>query len=404
VYAAREKSGVLFDLLDTFLQESGEVQLRLTEDFSEHPVWRAGLRTAFGDTLGQIDLLGEGLQLVRERLESGKRSEELMPMLNEMRAVIRRLQNAGDGLRRALDPGNREPTVRWIEAKGRDRAVSASAVPLDLAPILREDLFKRSVTTVVTSATLATDGRFEFLTTRLGLDDPELEPRTGIFPSPFKYREQAVLAVPSDAPAPNVDASGHFAALARITMDLATASNGGMFVLFTSHRDVRAMASELRARGVERRWPILVHGDESRDALLGRFRDSGGAVLLGTSSFWEGVDVPGDALRALLIAKLPFRVPTEPITAAHCEAISERGGDPFADYMLPHAALRLKQGFGRLIRTNLDRGVVVVADPRVVTKAYGRRLLEGLPPARRIVGRWSDLLPELQSFYDVARR
>jgi len=302
-------------------------------------------------------------------------------------------------LRRTLDPGNREPTVRWIEAKGRDRAVSASAVPLDLAPILREDLFKRSVTTVVTSATLATDGRFGFLSTRLGLDDPELEPFTGIFPSPFKYREQAILAVPSDVPAPNVNASGHFAALARVTMDLASAANGGMFVLFTSHRDIRAMATELRSRGFDRRWPLLVHGDESRDTLLSRFREAGKAVLLGTASFWEGVDVPGDALRALLIAKLPFRVPTEPITAAHCEAIEARGGDSFRDYMLPHASLRLKQGFGRLVRSSSDRGVVVIADPRVVTKNYGRGMLEGLPPARRIVGRWSDLLGKIREFY-----
>src|SRR4029079_17368329 len=213
-----------------------------------------------------------GLQLVRERLESGKRSEELMPLLNEMRAVIRRLQNAGDGVRRALDPGNREPTVRWIEAKGRDRAVSASAVPLDLAPILREDLFKRAKTTVVTSATLAADGRFDFLAARLGLDDPELEPQTGIYPSPFKFREQAILAVPRDVPPPNVDATRHFNAVARITVDLAEASDGGMFVLFTSHKDIRAMAAELRTRGVDRRWLLLVHGDESRDALLGRFR------------------------------------------------------------------------------------------------------------------------------------
>ena len=150
-------------------------------------------------------------------------------------------------------------------------------------------------------------------------------------------------------PAPNVDAAGHFRA--RRAHDARSRRGGG-------RRDVRAVHEpSRRARdgrpsfaraGSERRWPVLVHGDESRDALLARFRDAGRAVLLGTASFWEGVDVPGDALRALLIAKLPFRVPTEPITAAHCEAITARGGDPFREYMLPHASLRLKQGFGRL--------------------------------------------------------
>src|SRR5213082_608616 len=240
---------------------------------------------------------------------------------------------------------------------------------------------------------------FDFLGKRLGLTEPDVTPRTGLFPSPFRYREQALLAIATDIPAPNVDASGHQITSARLALDLAAAADGGMFVLFTSHRDVRAMAAELRARGLERRWPILVHGDETRDTLLSRFRDSGGAVLLGTSSFWEGVDVPGDALRALLIAKLPFRVPTEPITAAHCEAIVARGGDAFKEYMLPHAALRLKQGFGRLVRTAADRGVVVLADPRVVTKNYGRGLIEGLPPARRIVGRWSEIVGQVRDFY-----
>jgi ATP-dependent DNA helicase DinG len=401
VHAVREKSGLLFDLLDTFLQESGESVVRLTDEFAEHPIWRAGLRVALSDTVGEIELLSQGLQLVRERIEGGKRPDEsLMPLLNEMRAVTRRLQMAGDGLKAALDPPRGAQTVRWIEMKGRDRAVSVSTVPLDLAPILREDLFKRAETTIVTSATLATDGKFEFLSARLGLTD-DYEPLTGIFPSPFEYREQAILAVPSDIPAPNVNASGHFTAVARATLDLAQAANGGMFVLFTSHKDVRAMAAELRARGVDRRWPLLVHGEELRDTLLSRFRESGGAVLLGTASFWEGVDVPGDALRALLIAKLPFRVPSEPITAANCEAIEARGGDSFKEFMLPHAALRLKQGFGRLIRTAADRGVVVLADPRVVTKNYGRGLLDGLPPARRLVGRWSDMLPELQRFYQI---
>jgi ATP-dependent DNA helicase DinG len=400
VHAVRDKSGMLFDLLETYLQESGQAVVRLTDDFADHPIWTAGLRLALQETVSEIELLAEGLQTVRERIESMNRSEEtVMPLLNEMRAVTRRLQLAGDGLTRALRPARGDKSVRWIETKGRDRAVSVSTVPLDLAPILRDDLFKRATTTIVTSATLATDGRFDFLTARLGLDDPELEPRTGIYPSPFKYRDQAILAIPSDAPAPNVNATGHFNAVGRITIDLAAAANGGMFVLFTSHKDVRTMASELRARGFERRWPLLVHGEETRDQLLARFRESGSAILLGTASFWEGVDVPGDALRALLIAKLPFRVPSEPITAANCEAIEARGGDSFREYMLPHAALRLKQGFGRLVRTAADRGVVVIADPRVVTKSYGRGLLDGLPPARRLIGRWSELLGDVRGFY-----
>lgn len=401
---ARNKSSTLFDFLETFLASSGEPVLRLTADFAEHSIWKAGLRVALEDTLSQIETLADGLDLVRERLESAERQDEsVMMLINEIRAVTRRLQNAGDGLRRALDPPvDDDPAIRWIETRGRERAASVTTVPLDLAPILREDLFRRATTTIVTSATLATDGRFDFLTARLGLDDDELEPRTGIYPSPFRYQRQAILAIARDVPPPNVDGAGHFAALARITHDLAEASDGGMFVLFTSHRDVRAMASELRARGAEKRWAVLVHGDDTRDALLGRFRDSGRAILLGTSSFWEGVDVPGDALRALLIAKLPFRVPTEPITAANCEAISERGGDPFVEYMLPHAALRLKQGFGRLIRSGTDRGVVVIADPRVVTKAYGRALIDGLPPAGRLVGAWTELLPAIQDFYASA--
>jgi ATP-dependent DNA helicase DinG len=401
VQAARDKSSRIFDLLELFLQESGESVVRLTDQFAEHSIWDAGLRIALQDTLGEIQLLADGLELVRERLESGKKDldEAVMSLVNEMRAVTRRLQTAGDGLQRALDPRGGEPTVRWIETRGREKAASVSTVPLDLAPILREDLFKRSTTTVITSATLAADGRFEFLAKRLGLDDPEVEPRTGIYPSPFNYREQAILAVPSDVPPPNLNASAHFTAVTRMTEEIADAADGGMFVLFTSHRDIRSMAVELRARGFERRWPLLVHGEETRDTLLARFRETGRAVLLGTASFWEGVDVPGDALRALLIAKLPFRVPTEPITAAHCEAIEARGGNAFRDYMLPHASLRLKQGFGRLVRSSVDRGVVVIADPRVVTKSYGRAMLEGLPPARRVVGRWNDLLPGIKRFY-----
>lgn len=402
VHAAREKGTLAFDLLDTLLAESGAPVLRLGDDFDQHPVWSAGLDAALTDLLREIALLRDGLELVRERLEIDASSREATaPLLAEIRGVARRLEALGDGLQRALrPPPDDEPTVRWLEVRGRERNVAATAVPLDIAPILRDDLFTRVDTTVVTSATLATGERFDFLANRLGLDEPGVLPHTAIFPSPFDYASRAILAVPTDVPAPNVDGAGHFRAVMRVVLDLATASDGGMFVLFTSHKDVRAAASELRARGIDRRWPLLVHGEDARDALLRRFRDSGRAVLLGTASFWEGVDVSGHALRALVLAKLPFRVPTEPLTAAHCEAIDARGGDSFSEFMLPHAGLRLKQGFGRLIRTNTDRGVVVLCDARVVTKGYGRSLLASLPPARRVIGRWEAIRGQVESFYE----
>ena len=401
VYGAREKGSRVFDILEAMLKQSSQPVMRLTEDFARHPVWAFGLRAALDDALGEIALLEDGLRLVRERLEADStRRDAVATLLSEMRGVTRRLEALGDGLRRALEPPKEaEPSVRWLELKGREANVAATVVPLDLAPILREDLFRRVDTVVLTSATLADDNGFRFLATRLGLDDPALAPMTGVYASPFQYPRQAILAIPTDIPAPNADAPGHLQAVVRAALDVAEASDGGIFVLFTSHRDVRLSATELRARGIERRWPLLVHGDDGRDALLRRFRESGRAVLLGTASFWEGIDVPGRALRGLVLAKLPFRVPTEPLTAAHCEEIEKRGGDSFRDYMLPNAALRLKQGFGRLIRTATDQGTVVLCDPRVVTKSYGRGLLSGLPPARRVVGPWERVIEEIRVFH-----
>lgn len=402
---AREKGEAVFDFLDAVLHDSEAPVLRVQEDFASHRVWNAGLRATLDDTLTEIGLLSEGLQVIRDRLDADANlADVLQPVMGEIRGVVRRLENAGDALRLTLSPeDDAAPMVRWLETRGRERNVAATAVPLDLAPVLRGDLFRRSTTTILTSATLSSEGRFDFLRGRFGLDEPDVEPECGAYPSPFDYASQALLVIPSGTVAPNVDASAHFAFVMEALWDLLEASDGGTFALFTSHRDVRRAADVLRERGGERRWPLLVHGADSRDVLLRRFRDSDRGVLLGTSSFWEGVDVPGDALRALLIARIPFKVPTDPLTAAHCEAILARGGDPFTEYMLPHAALRLKQGFGRLIRSSTDRGAIVLADPRVATKGYGQMLLESLPPARQVHGEWPDLRLALRKFFGAGR-
>jgi ATP-dependent DNA helicase DinG len=418
--AARQSAERLFDLLDGWMTRQSDSQVRLTDSFDDDNVWREGLSIALDDMLRDLDTLGDGLILVRERLESDEgRAEALGTVMGELRGVIRRLESAGDALRGALRPTYDEhQRIRWIEARGgkgvrdgdgdgaesseRQRHVGVASVPLDLAPILREDLFRKIETCVVTSATLAVgpEGEgFSFIAKRLGLDEDDVEPVTAALDSPFDFASQAILAIPTDLPAPAAGDRAHLERTVEVAVDLIRAAKGGVFVLFTSHRDVRDGARLLREAGLDSDWPLLVHGEDSRDSTLKRFRAHGNAVLVGTASFWEGVDVPGRALRGLVLAKIPFRVPSEPITAAHCEAIEAAGGDAFGGYMVPHAALRLKQGFGRLIRSKKDHGAVVICDPRVVKKSYGADLLAGLPPAKRIEGPWAKLRTELEAFY-----
>lgn len=404
VETARSRGAAIFDLLEIFLRESGQPVVRLTDDFETHAVWRAGLGAALDDFTRESAYLTDNIGVIRQRLESEAiRDEALSALVSELRAAGRRLEGMAAAIYGALSPGSdAHHRIRWVESKGKEGNVAITWVPLDLAPILRDDLFDRMKTTIVTSATLSTNGSFEFLASRLGVNGLGIPPVTESFPSPFDFGKQALLGVPTDTPPPNVDPAAHFRAVLRMIVEFTAAADGGIFALFTSHRDVRQAAVELRALGMGADRPLLVHGEEPRDTLLARFRESERALLLGTSSYWEGVDVAGHALRGLLIARLPFRVPTEPVTAAHCEAIAERGGDPFGEYMVPHAALRLKQGFGRLIRSTTDRGAIIIADPRVVTKSYGKALLEALPPARRILVDWNELSRQLREFYAVS--
>ena len=242
--------------------------------------------------------------------------------------------------------------------------------PLDVSRPIREAFLDPKDTVVFTSATLATEGSFDYVRGRLGVQGAD-ELAVG---SPFDYERAALLILPTDVPEPNDPGYGSRAADA--IADMAEALGGRTLVLFTSHAQLRFVSGAIRTRMERARVTVLAQGvDGSRTRLLQRFRGSERALLLGTSSFWEGIDVPGDALSALVIARLPFPVPVDPVFAAR----SEQFDAPFTEYAVPQAVLRFKQGFGRLIRSRTDRGVVLVLDRRIVSKFYGAAFVNSIP-------------------------
>ncbi len=290
------------------------------------------------------------------------------PTRENVLQVARRADRMRDALGSLEAPGH----VSWTLGSGRSRSVGSS--PIDVAPLLRERLHMRVPCVVFTSATLTTGGDFKFLKQRLGI---ETEVSEEVVESPFRYEEQAALYAPSHLPDPR--SSEYVDAAAKEILELIRLSDGGAFVLCTSLRMMRLFAKRVGDE-LDHEW--FVQGDAPKQTLLDRFRDLGNAVLFATASFWEGVDVPGSALRLVIIDKLPFEVPSDPIVAARCERLEEAGESSFMRYLVPAAALSLKQGFGRLIRTTRDRGVVAILDSRIRRRGYGKVFLRSLPPAR----------------------
>ena len=283
--------------------------------------------------------------------------------------LVRRSGELRDDLRFLMRCGDSE-YVYFVEFRGRGVFLRAS--PIDVSAIIRELLLEKMHTTVLTSATLAVDGTFDYIRDRLGIRHAA-EVR---LPSEFDFAEQAILYLPPRMPDPR---SEHFAmAAGREVIEILRRTEGRAFVLFTSYATMRAVQA-IAEMAVN--YPILAQGTAPRSQLLKEFRKTPHAVLFATSSFWQGVDVAGDALSCVIVDKLPFASPGDPITAARIEQVRARGGDPFAEYQVPLAILALQQGLGRLIRHRRDRGVMAVLDPRLRTKGYGRRFIASLPPA-----------------------
>ena len=349
------------------------------------------LQRQLAELAARLDDIGAGLPAGNSRRDFAQLSDRSVELLTDLPAefneLARQLEALGAGAgcascqRRAtalsatltvLMQVLPDAGVRWVEAG--NIGWSLQFTPFEIAARLREFIEGRPCSWVFTSATLAIGADFSHFATRIGLPDA----RTLLIDSPFDYRRQALIYLPQGMPPPQApDYSEAF--IARCA-PLLEASGGRAFLLYTSYRALAEGLEALQRRFPDPPFPVLVQGQAPREVLLTQFRELGNAVLLATASFWEGVDVKGEALSLVAIDKLPFAAPDDPLLAARLEGIRRKGGNPFRDYQLPQAVLALKQGAGRLIRDVDDFGVILIADPRVRTKAYGKAFLEALPP------------------------
>jgi ATP-dependent DNA helicase DinG len=354
---------------DQFFQLFGASEGRT--GFREHGLFLEKYGEQYRNFLRAIELIGLELQLVKNA------PEEVIPLYRRSRELSGKLQFWMESVEKSF--------VYWVERRGRGCFLQAT--PIDVSTVLDEKLFSRVSSVILTSATLAVSGEFAFTEGRLGLR----QSRTLIVDGHFDYQKQALLYVPQKLPDPRTPAFS--LAAADEIVKILEFSRGRAFVLFTSYQQMRIVHDRV-SLAIE--YPTLLQGTGPRSALLEEFRATPNCVLFATSAFWQGVDVQGEQLSCVIIDKLPFAVPSDPVVEARVTAIREEGGNPFYDYQIPQAALALKQGFGRLIRSRSDRGVLVMLDNRITKQRYGQVFFDSLPDYAFTTG-----IEDVERFFNV---
>lgn len=371
---------------------------RVDDAYEQHAEWidivEPQLRHLYGGLERGTGLLLRLMESMGDHRLPEAQAQPLLDVARAHRRLVRHTEQLA-GFLKPVRPEGGEAHVRWLELahrRGSSPSAQVRAAPIDVAATLRRMLWEPLPGIACTSATLSVGGSFQFFKDRHGLDSPT----EAVLPSPFNHFEQAILGMPTDLPSP--EHPDYLARTARVIVEAVEISGGGAFVLCTSYRAVDTYAAALRSL-LPDHVPVLAQGTVGRSVLLERFRQHPSAVLVGTDSFWEGVSVKGHQLRLVILPRLPFRVPTDPLSQARQERMEAQGIDPFGAYTLPAAILKLRQGYGRLLRSRKDRGVVLLLDVRVHSRGYGRKILAALPPARRIKADWSRIAAAMRQFY-----
>lgn len=382
--------------------EYGEIKLRMTPAILKATDWQENVTKPAQKLVQEIrKFTGKCSELLRkvDKLQT-RLQPDLLSLTIDVQAQLARLDQGATDIEQVLLE-NEASHVQWVEIKkgyNNTIIVRLQCSPLDVAPILKETIFDKFKNVVMTSATLTVEGKFDFIRHRLGLEQVNRDRLLELqLSAPFDYEKQTLVAAPQDVPEPN---DSRFAdVITDLILESIRITRGRAFVLFTSYGLLNKIFFSIKNQIEALGHNVYKQGNENRHHLLQRFREDTSSVLFATDSFWEGVDVHGESLESVIITKLPFRVPSEPIVEARLEAIERRGGNAFLEYMVPHAAIKFKQGFGRLIRRKTDRGSVLILDRRISQKYYGRVFLKSLPKCRVVVGPVQQILSELEAFH-----